>query len=67
MIEIQKKTPRYLVCVKPAGLAAQGTQTEAMPQMLAAQPLGVAVDHHGDGEIVRHPAVAEHGLDVSRL
>ena len=36
-------------------------------QMLAAQALGVAVDHHGDGEVIRHPAVAEHGLDVSRL
>ena len=36
-------------------------------QMLAAQTLRVAVDHHGDSEVVRHPAVAEHGLDVSRL
>ena len=37
MIEILKETARYLVCVKPAGIAAQGTQAEAMPQMLAAQ------------------------------
>ena len=36
-------------------------------QMLAAQPLRMTVDHHGDGEVVCHPAVAEHGLDVSRL
>ena len=31
MIEILKETARYLVCVKPAGTAAQGTQQEAMP------------------------------------
>ena len=37
MIEILKETARYLVCVKPAGTAAQGTQQEAMPQLLAAQ------------------------------
>lgn len=36
-------------------------------QMLSAQPLRVAVHHHRHGEIVRHPAVAEHGLDVPRL
>lgn len=37
MIEILKETARYLVCVKPAGTAAQGTQQEAMPQLLSAQ------------------------------
>ena len=37
MIEILKETARYLVCVKPAGTAAQGTQAEAMPQLLSAQ------------------------------
>ena len=26
MIEILKETARYLVCVKPIGIAAQGTQ-----------------------------------------
>lgn len=31
MIEILKETARYLVCVKPIGIAAQGTQAEAMP------------------------------------
>ena len=36
-------------------------------QVLAPQALGVAVDHHGHGEVVRHPAVAEHGLDVPGL
>ena len=36
-------------------------------QMLAAQALSVTVNHHGDGEVVCHPAIAEHGLDVSRL
>ena len=37
MIEILKETARYLVCVKPIGIAAQGTQQEAMPQLLSAQ------------------------------
>lgn len=37
MIEILKETARYLVCVKPVGTAAQGTQAEAMPQLLSAQ------------------------------
>ena len=37
MIEILKETARYLVCVKPAGTAAQGTQAEAMPQLLSEQ------------------------------
>ena len=36
-------------------------------QMLAAQTLSVAVDHHGNGEVVCHPAVAEHRLDVAGL
>ena len=38
MIEILKETARYLVCVKPIGIAAQGTQAEAMPQLLSEQP-----------------------------
>ena len=37
MIEILKETARYLVCVKPIGIAAQGTQAEAMPQLLSEQ------------------------------
>ena len=37
MIELLKETARYIVCVKPAGIAAQGTQQESMPQLLAAQ------------------------------
>ena len=37
MIELLKETARYIVCVKPAGIAAQGTQQEAMPQLLSAQ------------------------------
>ena len=37
MIEILKETARYLVCVKPVGTAAQGTQAEAMPQLLSEQ------------------------------
>ena len=36
-------------------------------QIFIAQALGVAVDHHGHGQIVGHPAIAEHGLDVARL
>ena len=36
-------------------------------QVFIAQALGVAVDHHGHGQVVGHPAVAEHGLDVARL
>lgn len=37
MIEILKETARYLVCVKPIGIAAQGTHAEAMPQLLSEQ------------------------------
>ena len=36
-------------------------------QIFIAQALGVTVDHHGHGQIVGHPAIAEHGLDVARL
>ena len=36
-------------------------------QIFIAQTLRVAVDHHGHGQIVGHPAIAEHGLDVARL
>ena len=44
MIEILKETARYLVCVKPIGIAAQGTQAEAMPQLLSEQ-LGLSLIH----------------------
>ena len=37
------------------------------PQMFAAQPLRVAVDHHRHSQIVCHPTVAEHRLDIARL
>ena len=37
MIELLKQTQRYVVCVKPVGTAAQGTQPEALPQLLSAQ------------------------------
>ena len=36
-------------------------------QILVPQALGVAVYHHGHRQVVGHPAVAEHGLDVSGL
>ena len=36
-------------------------------QMLAPQALGVPIHHHGHGQIVGHPAVAEKGLDVPGL
>ena len=39
----------------------------ADPQILTAQSLCVTVDHHRNSEIIRHPAVAEHGFDVARL
>ena len=36
-------------------------------QVFIAQALGVTVDHHGHGQVVGHPAITEHGLDVARL
>ena len=36
-------------------------------QMLIAQALGMAVDHHRDRQIARHPAIAEQGFDVPGL
>ena len=39
----------------------------ANTEVLPSQALGVAVDHHGHGKVVCHPAVAEHGLYVPRL
>ena len=36
-------------------------------QVFAPEPLGMPVHHHGHGQIVGHPAVAEHGLDVPGL
>ena len=36
-------------------------------QMLAAQALGVAIDHHGNRQIVCHPAIAEHCLYITGL
>ena len=35
MIEILKETARYLVSRQAHGTAAQGTQAEAMPQLLS--------------------------------
>ena len=37
MIEILQETKTSVVCVKPVGLAAQGTDPQALPQLLAAQ------------------------------
>ena len=42
MIEILQETKTSVVCVKPVGIAAQGTDPQALPQLLAAQ-LGCAV------------------------
>ena len=36
-------------------------------QVLTAQALGMAIDHHGDRQIVCHPAIAEHCLYIARL
>ena len=36
-------------------------------QIFAPEALGVSVHHHGNGQVVGHPAIAEHGLDVPRL
>ena len=37
MIEILQETKTSVVCVKPVGIAAQGTDAQALPQLLAAQ------------------------------
>ena len=37
MIEILQETKISVVCVKPVGIAAQGTDAQALPQLLAAQ------------------------------
>lgn len=37
MIEILQETKTSVVCVKPVGIAAQGTDPQALPQLLAAQ------------------------------
>ena len=42
MIEILQETKTSVVCVKPVGVASQGTDAQALPQLLAAQ-LGCAV------------------------
>ena len=36
-------------------------------QVFSPEPLGVPVHHHGNGQVVGHPAIAEHGLDVPGL
>ena len=36
-------------------------------QMLAAQALSMSIDHHGNCQIVRHPAIAEHCLYIAGL
>ena len=37
MIEILQETKTSVVCVKPVGIAAQGMDAQALPQLLAAQ------------------------------
>ena len=37
MSEILQETKTSVVCVKPVGIAAQGTDPQALPQLLAAQ------------------------------
>ncbi len=36
-------------------------------KILTAQALREAVHHHRDGEVIRHPAVAEHCFDIAGL
>ena len=36
-------------------------------KLRTAQPLGVPIHHHGRGQIVGHPAIAEKGFDVPGL
>ena len=42
MIEILQETKASVVCVKPVGVASQGADAQALPQLLAAQ-LGCAI------------------------
>lgn len=42
MIEILQETKTSVVCVKPVGVASQGADAQALPQLLAAQ-LGCAI------------------------
>lgn len=37
MIDILHETPAHVVCVKPVGVAAQGTDAQSLPQLLSAQ------------------------------
>ena len=68
MIEILKETARYLVCVKPAGTAAQGTQQEAMPQLLSAQlGCGIFPVHRLDQTVGGVMVYAKTAQEAARL
>lgn len=68
MIEILKETARYLVCVKPIGIAAQGTQAEAMPQLLSAQlGCGIFPVHRLDQTVGGVMVYAKTAQEAARL
>ena len=68
MIEILKETARYLVCVKPIGTAAQGTQQEAMPQLLSAQlGCGIFPVHRLDQAVGGVMVYAKTAKEAARL
>ena len=68
MIEILKETARYLVCVKPIGTAAQGTQQEAMPQLLSAQlGCGIFPVHRLDQTVGGVMVYAKTAQEAARL
>ena len=68
MIEILKETARYLVCVKPIGIAAQGTQQEAMPQLLSAQlGCGIFPVHRLDQTVGGVMVYAKTAQEAARL
>ena len=68
MIEILKETARYLVCVKPVGTAAQGTQQEAMPQLLSAQlGCGIFPVHRLDQTVGGVMVYAKTAQEAARL
>ena len=68
MIEILKETACYLVCVKPAGTAAQGTQQEAMPQLLSAQlGCGIFPVHRLDQTVGGVMVYAKTAQEAARL
>lgn len=68
MIEILKETARYLVCVKPIGIAAQGTQAEAMPQLLSEQlGCGIFPVHRLDQTVGGVMVYAKTAQEAARL